>query len=222
MIITIKMDLKDFIALTMMPIPSPVTPENAAVASLDYPNDEQKIFRRALIDKFLAGGLRTPPVNPGTPTRALYVGNSIQGNWIKDTKHKWVASQGYDDRIDMCKLEDLDDLIRSEVFWVEQFIEEVWLDTVMNGDMPWLILDTNGLKFLRDEMNEVEAGAAEESNENEENLQDKVARIERALEHQDALLRQFDEDIDRMQDVLQIQQISVPVSDDETSRELFG
>ena len=69
--------------------------------------------------------------------------------WISETVDEWCDSNEFDYRAYMYRLEDLDDVISSEAFCEESFVEEVWLDTVMNGDRPWIIVDLDELEALR-------------------------------------------------------------------------
>ena len=160
-------------------------------------NDAEKMEKMFLIKEYLDGGLRTPPTNSRIPRRIRAVCNALTGSWIRDTKNEWRESNGNDVRIEMYRLDELDDIINSENdIMIKHFIERIWLDTVMDDDMPWLILDDIELESLRSSLV----------------MQETMSVI----------IRRFEESLDRNLETDTIQEISVPISDDETSGVLFG
>ena len=168
----------------------------------------EKIEKIFLIKEYLDGGLRTPPTNSRIPRRIRAVCNALTGSWIRDTKNEWRESNGNDVRIEMYRLEELDDIINSENdIMIKHFIEQIWLDTVMDGDIPWLILDAIKLESLR----EIKTGMTLGEIMFEELMND--------IENVTVLLN---ESTDRKIEIDTIQEISVPISDDETSGVLFG
>ena len=175
--IKIDFDVKDIVALKIL---------TEGLEEFGYlsENDAEKIEKIFLIKEYLEGGLRTTPTN-----------FSIAD--VRDTKNEWRKSKGNDVRIEMYRLDELDDIINSENdIMIKHFIEQIWLDTVMDDDMPWLILDAIELESLRSSMV----------------MQETMS----------AIIRRFEEGLDRNLETDTIQEISVPISDDETSGMLFG
>ena len=164
-------------------------------------NDTEKIDKFCLIKEYLDGGLRTPPMNSRPSGRVRFISyRDYKKFWIKDTKNEWydkTCNRRKDGRIEMYRLEELDDIINGENdIIIKHFIEQIWLDTVMDGDIPWLILDAIKLESLTSSMV----------------MEELMSTI----------IRLFEEGLDRDLETDIIQEISVPISDDETSGGLFG
>ena len=164
-------------------------------------NDCEQLEKIFLINEYLDGGLRTPPMNSRPSGRIRFISyRDYKKFWIKDTKNEWydkTCNRRKDVRIEMYRLEELHDIINGENDnIIKHFIEQIWLDTVMDGDIPWLILDAIKLESLTSSM------VMEE-------LMSTIVRL-------------FEEGLDRDLETDIIQEISVPISDDETSGGLFG
>lgn len=164
-------------------------------------NDCEQLEKIFLINEYLDGGLRTPPMNSRPSGRIRFISyRDYKKFWIKDTKNEWydkTCNRRKDVRIEMYRLEELHDIINGENDnIIKHFIEQIWLDTVMDGDIPWLILDAIKLESLTSSM------VMEES--------------------MSTIVRLFEEGLDRDLETDIIQEISVPISDDETSGGLFG
>ena len=130
-----------------------------------YGTDPVISRRRSYISEYLSGGLRTPP-NPNIPGRVRMVIENAKHEWISETVDEWCDSNEFDYRAYMYRLEDLDDVISSEAFCEESFVEEVWLDTVMNEGLPWIIVDLDELEALR-----LRLGDGEDSGHLQESVQ---------------------------------------------------
>ena len=113
--------------------------------------EEMKHLKNSIIEQYLSGGKGTSSPNPRTSGRFHSVCKNITENWVVDRIKEWYEANGYDIRISMCKLEDLEDVIESE-FSRDIFMEYVWLSPVIEDDMPWLIVNKRELELLREEL----------------------------------------------------------------------
>ena len=125
-------------------------------------HDREWRLKESIIDRYLSGGMRVPPPNPRTPGRFRSVCKNIMDEWVRERVKEWHEANGYEIRILMCKLEDLDDVINTESTR-DSLMEDVWLGPVMEDDMPWVIVDMEELKLLREEIGVIQSLAISNS-----------------------------------------------------------
>ena len=116
--------------------------------------------KNSLIEEYLAGGLRSKPMlsRCTTSLRNQAVARNIEGDWRDNKRDEYYAEHGNETRILIVRPEEVDDLITSETNR-DYFRDEIWIDTLDVDPIPYLILDIEELKNLREE---IEDSAREE------------------------------------------------------------
>ena len=116
--------------------------------------------KNSLIGEYLAGGLRLPPMlsRDTTTLRHQAVGRNIDSDWRGKKRDEYYAEHGNETRILIVRPEEVDDLITCETNR-DYFRDEIWIDTLDVDPIPYLILDIEELKNLREE---IEDSAKEE------------------------------------------------------------
>ena len=116
--------------------------------------------KNSLIEEYLAGGLRLPPMlsRCTTALRIQAVARNIDSDLRSQARDEYYAKHGNETRILIVRPEEVDDLITCETNR-DYFRDEIWIDTLDEDPIPYLILDIEELKNLREE---IEDSAREE------------------------------------------------------------
>jgi len=109
--------------------------------------------KNSLIEEYLAGGLRLSPMlsRCTTALRHQAVARNIDSDWRAKKRDEYYAEHGNETRILIVRPEEVDDLITCETNR-DYFRDEIWIDTLDVDPIPYLILDIEELKNLREEI----------------------------------------------------------------------